>query len=74
MGRFIVNDKIEFIKRNEVTRKGIVIAGPWNVNELDHYYVTWDWVAEEDRKYIPEDNVDLICDLHGEKYRYGLGK
>ncbi len=73
MGRFAVNDKIEFIKRNEVTRKGIVIEGPYNVDNLDYYHVTWNWVTEEDRKHIPEENVDLICDLDGETYRYELG-
>ena len=72
MGRFVVNDKIEFLKRNEVIRKGTVVAGPWNVEKVDHYHVRWDWVTEEDRLFIPKDKIDLISDLSSEKYRYRL--
>lgn len=72
MARFQVNDKIELLRRSEVMRKGTVVAGPWNVEKVDHYHVKWEWGNYEDRPFISEDKIDLICDLSSEKYRYRL--
>ena len=72
MARFQIGDSIEFLKRKDVIRKGVVVAGPWNVDKVDHQNVRWDWVDKEDVLFIPPGKIDLICDLSSEKYQYRL--
>jgi len=72
MARFKIGENIGFFRRNEVMRKGVVVAGPWNVDSVDHYHVKWDWLHYEDKGFISPDKLDLICDLSSEKYQYNL--
>jgi hypothetical protein len=74
MARFQIGDTIEFTKSNEVIRKGEVVNGPFNVDNVDHYHVRWDWVHHEDKDFISPDKIDLISDLQSKKYRYRLAE
>lgn len=71
MARFKIGDKIEFVKFDTPIRKGVVTAGPYNVDKVDHYHVKWEWTDDG----IPWKNVlnpDLISDLSSTKYHYRL--
>lgn len=72
MARFSIGDKISFLRRNEIIRKGTVVSGPWNVEKVDHYNVKWEWVSDEDKMFITPDKIDLISDLPSTKYYYKL--
>lgn len=72
MARFQIGDNIEFLRRKDVIRKGVVLGGPFVVDKVDHYNVRWDWVEYEDRLFITPDKVDIISDLSSEKYQYRL--
>lgn len=72
MARFKIGDTIEFLRRDEVIRKGVVVNGPYNLEKVDHYNVRWDWVHHEDSLFIGPDKIDLISDLSSEKYHYRL--
>jgi hypothetical protein len=70
MARFNVNDKIEFRRFDKAIQKGIVIAGPFVVDKVDHYHVKWEWT--EDKIEWKNMECDLISDLSSTKYSYHL--
>ena len=72
MAKFQIGDKIEFVKFNTPIQKGIVIAGPFLVDKVDHYHVKWEWT--EDGIEWKNMECDLISDLSSTKYHYRLQK
>jgi hypothetical protein len=70
MARFEIGDKIEFVKFDTPISKGVVTAGPFNVDNVDHYHVKWEWTDDNIR--WKNMDCDLICDLSSTKYRYRL--
>jgi hypothetical protein len=72
--RFKIGDKIDFLRKDEVIRKGVVISGPWKLEGVNHYNVEWKWVTHEDSLFIGPDKIDLISDLRTTKYHYELSK
>ena len=70
--RFKVNDAITQFKNNEPIRKGTVVKGPFRVENIDHYHVTWNWEDKEHGtpEWFKKPNADLICDMVSTKYQY----
>ena len=74
MARFAKGDKIDFLRKDEVIRTGVVINGPFELEKVDHYNVEWKWVTHEDSLFIGPGKIDLISDLRSTKYHYELSK
>ena len=69
MSRFKIGDPIKLIRNDrDIVRSGTVIAGPWEVENIDHYNVKWDY--DEDGVTWRNMDCDLICDYPSTKYRY----
>ena len=70
--RFQVKDSITQLRYQDAIRKGTVVAGPFDVEDVSHYHVKWDWCAPEYTSNIdwltPE--VELISDMVSTKYMY----
>jgi hypothetical protein len=69
--RFQVNQTITQYRNEEPIRKGVVVAGPFRVENIDHYHVKWQW---EHKDHVTPANfkndIDLICDMTSLKYYY----
>ncbi len=75
--RFKTGDSIVQYRYNDIIRKGTVVSGPFNVDDVDHYNVEWNWECSSTYGNLPifreYQFVDFICDMLSRKYHYDLG-